>query len=98
MEYRIRKVCEQCGLEHYQIVRHACKLRKTCSEECHRKLAGRNCHKQPRPDPTPDEISEMCWKIRTGRLKIVGTQVTEDCENKNRRNRANTFVRVNHGA
>ncbi len=97
-QYTIRTTCEVCNAESWQTVAHPCRLRKTCSERCHRALVGENCHKKQPVDPTPEEIAEICSHIRTGRLKIVGTQVVRDFECKPRRNVASTFVRVTSGA
>ena len=92
MLYRIKTECQVCGKKFVNVQSHPNRKRKTCSHLCHRKLvkvSATNAHRQV--DPTPEEIAEMCRKIRSGEIIVRGTTVSVDSEIRNRPNRANTF-------
>lgn len=95
MQYLVKATCEICGKEFANSVSHRSRVRRTCSQKCHRALIGEiNGHPHKEFEPTPEYIQEMCALMRSGKLQIEGrNNFRLDLEDKHRSVVANTFVR-----
>jgi len=80
VKYQLENRCqyEECG-----VVFFAAHRRKYCSYECSEFAQGKNRHKDKLDkDPTPEEIADMCEKIRNGEIVVSQGAGSKACRQK----------------